>query len=77
VLCFGGVRAKALSARLPKTGQKLVIDQTPTSLRISGLPIAVPDSPTTVIAVECDAPPVVDHHLIRPEWPRYKVGVSS
>ena len=77
VVAVGGVRAKALSARLLKTGQKLVIDQTPTSLRISGLPIAVPDSPTTVIAVECDAPPVVDHHLIRPEWPRYKVGVSS
>jgi alpha-L-fucosidase len=77
VVAIGGVRVKALSARVLKTGQKLEIDQTPTSLRITGLPAEAPDTPVTVIAVECDAPPVVDHHLVRPEWPRYKIGVSS
>jgi alpha-L-fucosidase len=77
VVAIGGVRAKALSARVLKTGQKLTIEQSPTSLRITGLPLTAPDEPITVIAVECDAPPVVDHHLIRPELPRYKVGVSS
>ena len=76
VVAVGGLHVKALSARLLKTGQKLQIEQTPISLRITGLPSDSPDSPTTVIAVECDAPPVVDHHSIRPEWPRYKVGIS-
>jgi alpha-L-fucosidase len=77
VVAIGGVRVKALSARVLKTGQEIKFTQDAISLRLTGLPSAPPDDLVTVIAVECDAPPVVDHHLIRPEWKRYKVGVSS
>ena len=77
VVAVGGVQAKVLSARVLKTGQPIQFTQDKISLRLTGLPAAAPDSPTTVLAVECDAPPVVDHHSIRPLWPRYKVGVSG
>ncbi|HXE08870.1 MAG TPA: alpha-L-fucosidase [Acidobacteriaceae bacterium] len=77
VLAVGGLKAKALSARLMKTGQKVDFTQTETALRLTGLPLAAPDDLVSVIAVECDAPPVVDHHTIRPMWQRYKVGIST
>jgi alpha-L-fucosidase len=77
VVAIGGLQAKALSARVLKTGQHIQLTQDKTTLRLTGLPAAAPDDPTTVLAVECDAPPVVDHHSIRPLWPRYKVGVSG
>ena len=41
------------------------------------LPATAPDDPVTVLAVECDVAPVVDHHSIRPVWPRFKVGVTT
>jgi alpha-L-fucosidase len=77
VVSVGGVQAKALSARVLKTGQPIQFTQDKTTLRLTGLPASAPDEPTTVLAVECDAPPVVDHHSIRPLWPRYKVGITS
>jgi alpha-L-fucosidase len=77
VVAIGGVRTKVLSARVLKTGQPIHFTQDKTSLRLTGLPATPPDDLITVLAVECDAPPVVDHHLIRPEWPRYKVGIGS
>jgi len=77
VVAVGGVRAKALSARLLKTGEAVRFTQDGVSLRLTGLPEAAPDSPTTVIAIECDGPAFVDHHLIRPEWRRYGVGTVA
>jgi alpha-L-fucosidase len=77
VLAVGGLKAKALSARLLKTGQRVEFTQTETTLRLTGLPAVAPDDLVSVIAVECDAPPVVDHHTIRPMWQRYKVGVTA
>jgi len=74
VLAIGGVRAKVLSARILKTGAPVTFTQDAISLRLTGLPTTAPDSPTTVIACECDQPPTVDHHAIRPEWPRFKAG---
>jgi alpha-L-fucosidase len=76
VVAVGGVRVKALSARVLKTGEPVKLTQDAISLRLTGLPATAPDDLVTVIAVECDAPPVVDHHLIRPEWKRYSVGIS-
>ncbi len=35
-----------------------------------------PDQPATVIEVECDGEPMVDHAAMRPLWPRYKVDIS-
>ncbi|WP_255462534.1 alpha-L-fucosidase [Granulicella sp. WH15] len=77
VVSVGGVKAKALSARLLKTGEPVQFTQDDIHLCLTGLPATAPDDPVTVIEVECDRPPVVDHHLIRPMWQRYKVGISS
>jgi hypothetical protein len=45
-------------------------------VRFTGLPIVAPDQPATVIEVECDSEPVIDHGVTRALWPRYKVGIS-
>ncbi len=77
VIAIGGLKPKALSARLLKTGQKVKFTQDEFSLRLTGLPIEAPDQPATVIEVECDGEPMVDHAAMRPLWPRYKVGISG
>ncbi|MDR3750965.1 MAG: alpha-L-fucosidase [Terracidiphilus sp.] len=77
VISLGGLKAKVLSARLLKTGQSVKFTQDDQSVRFVGLPLIAPDQPATVIEVECDADPVIDHGAARSLWPRYKVGVSS
>ncbi|MHB1022246.1 MAG: alpha-L-fucosidase [Acidobacteriaceae bacterium] len=77
VVAVGGVQAKVLSAKVLKTGQKIAFTQDDISVRLTGLPMAAPDDPVTVLELECDRPPVVNHHAIRPEWKRYKVGTIS
>jgi alpha-L-fucosidase len=77
VISLGGLKAKVLSARLLKTGQSVKFTQDEQSVRFVGLPLIAPDQPATVIEVECDADPVIDHGASRNLWPRYKVGVSS
>jgi len=76
VIALGGVKPKVLSARLLKTGQKVEFTQDEFAFRMTGLPLVAPDQPATVIEVECDGEPVVNHDAMRPLWPRYKVGVS-
>jgi len=76
VIALGGVKPKVLSARLWKTGQKVDFTQDEFACRMTGLPLVAPDQPATVIEVECDGEPVVNHDAMRPLWPRYKVGVS-
>jgi alpha-L-fucosidase len=76
VIAIGGLKPKALSARLLKTGQKVEFTQDEFSLRLTGLPLQAPDQPATVIEVECDGEPVISHEANRPLWPRYKVGIS-
>jgi alpha-L-fucosidase len=76
VVAIGGLKAKALSAKLLKTGQKVDFTQDEFALRLTGLPLAPPDNPATVIQVECDSEPSVDHGAMRPLWPRLKVGIS-
>jgi alpha-L-fucosidase len=78
VVAIGGLKARALSARLLKTGEKVEFTQDDDfSLRLIGLPLAAPDQPATVIEVECDSEPIVDHEAERPFWPRYNVGIMS
>lgn len=77
VVAVGGLNAKVLSAKLLKTGQKLKFTQDEFTLRFPDLPVQAPDDPITVIACECDQPPVVNHHRIRPLWPRYGVGMPG
>jgi len=76
VVAIGGLKAKVLSARLLKTGQKVDFTQDEFCLRLTGLPLVAPDEPVTVIEVKCDAEPVIDHDANRPLWPRNKVGIS-
>jgi alpha-L-fucosidase len=76
VVAIGGLKAKAKSARLLKTGQKVDFTQDDFTLRLTGLPLQAPDQPATVIEVECETEPVIDHGAMRPLWPRYKVGIS-
>jgi alpha-L-fucosidase len=76
VVAIGGLKPKALSARLLKTGQKVEFTQDEFTFRLTGLPLVAPDQPVTVIEVDCDGEPVVDHEAERSRWPRYKAGVS-
>ena len=76
VIAVGGAQMKVKSARLLKSGQSVQFTQDDLSLRFTGLPVQAPDSPVTVLEVECDAEPVIDHNEIRPLWPRYQVGIS-
>ena len=76
VVAIGGLKAKALSARLIKTGQRIEFTQDEFTLRLTGLPLVAPDQPVTVIEVECDGEPAIDHSALRPLWPRHKVGIS-
>ncbi len=77
VVAIGGLKPKALSARLVKNGQKVEFTQDEFTLRLSGLPLVAPDEPATVIEVECDGEPAIDHSALRPLWPRHKVGISA
>ena len=76
VVAIGGLKPKVLSARVLKTGKKVEFTQDEFSFRLTGLPLVAPDTPATVIEVECDGEPMVDHGAMRPLWPRYKVGIS-
>jgi alpha-L-fucosidase len=77
VIAIGGVKAKVKSARLLKTGESVAFAQNePLSLQLKGLPEQAPDSPATVIEVECESEPVINEWEMVAEWPRYKVGIS-
>ena len=76
VVAIGGLKPKVLSARVLKTGQQVAFTQDECSFRLTGPQIVAPDQPATVIEVECDGEPVVDHAAEHPLWPRYKVGIS-
>ena len=76
VIAIGGLKTKVRSARLLKTGTSVRFVQDEFSLRLTELPLQAPDQPATVIEVECEAEPVIDHEATRPLWPRHKVGIS-
>jgi len=76
VIAIGGLKAKVKSARLIKTGESVAFTQDDFAVRFTGLPEQAPDQPATVLEVECDGNPVIDHDAKRPLWPRLKVGIS-
>jgi len=76
VIALGGLKPKVLAARLLKTGQKVEFTQDEFTLRLTGLPLNAPDQPATVIEIECDGEPTVDHDSMRPLWPRFKADIS-
>jgi alpha-L-fucosidase len=77
VVVVGGLKTKAKSVRLLKTGQTVPFAQDEFSLRITGLSSQPPDSPVTVFEVECESEPVIDHNAIRAQWPRYAAGLRG
>lgn len=75
---FLGGAAGALALRGPARAQEAGAAQTGGGPAPSPyLPEQAPDTPVTVFELTCDGPAFVDHHLIRPEWPRYGVGVPA
>lgn len=61
VVAIGGLKTKVKSARLLKTGQNIPFTQDePFSLQLKGLPVEAPDSPLSVIEVECEGDPIID-----------------
>ena len=76
VISFGGWRTKVNSVRLLVGDKPLMFTQDDLSLRITGLPATAPDQPATVIAIECDGEPAMDHQYVRKNRPRFKIGVS-
>jgi alpha-L-fucosidase len=76
VISVGGWKTKVRSARLLVGGTPLVFTQDDLSLRIVGLPATAPVQPATVITIECDGEPDMNHEYVRTHRPRFKVGVS-
>ncbi|MBS1813476.1 MAG: alpha-L-fucosidase [Acidobacteria bacterium] len=72
---IGGLQAKALSAKLLKTGAPVTFTQDAYRLHLTGLPEHAPDSPVTTIAIECDKVPTQDNIFVRKNRPRRGVGV--
>ncbi len=56
-LVFGGLRSKVKSASLLATGERLRFEQTRNRLIVRGLPADPPDSPATVLKIECASKP--------------------
>jgi alpha-L-fucosidase len=67
---IGGLQPKVTAARLFATGKKVEFEQDRFRVRFTGLPMAAPDDPVTVLAVECDAEPTQSTDQVRKERPR-------
>jgi len=76
VMAMGGLQTKVKSVRIFASGKRVAFEQDEFALRLTGLPTTAPDDPVTVIAVECDGEPIIDHLQVRKNRPRNKVGVS-
>jgi len=72
---IGGLRNRVQSARLLVSGKPLAFQQDDFRLRFTGLPVAAPDDPVTVLAIECDSEPVQDTQHVRKDRPRLNVGI--
>jgi alpha-L-fucosidase len=75
VVANGGLRAKVKAARFFASGKPVTFEQGEQYVRFTGLPIEPPDSPVTVIAIECDSVPEIDGLDVRRDRKREGVGV--
>ncbi len=75
VVAIGGLRTKVHSAQLFASGKPVTFEQGDQYVRFTGLPVAAPDNPVTVLAIECDAEPIVNHNDVRKLRQRRGVGV--
>ena len=74
-LSIGGMKTKAVSAKLYGTSTPVKFEQTDFRLRFTGLPAVPPDPIVSVIEVEFDAPPEQDNILVRQNRTRRMVGI--
>ena len=72
---IGGLKQKVLSARVLRTGQALSVTQDGFRAHITGLPNDAPDTPVTVLEIECDGAPVQDTDAVRKNKPRAGIGI--
>jgi len=72
---MGGFQTKVRSARFLVSGKPIKFEQDEFALRLTALPPQPPDDPVTVIAIECEGEPIIDHSPVRKNRPRNKVGV--
>ena len=70
---LGGLRNKVLSARFHATGQPVKFVQEEWRVKFTGMPAKAPDTPATVIALECDGEPRQDMNRVRVERKRTHV----
>lgn len=70
---IAGLKSKVRSAKLLCTGQKVKFEQDRLRVRFSGLPKKAPDSPVTVLKLECASVPTQDCMFIRTNMKRGKV----
>ena len=76
VMAIGALKAKVKSAKFLATGTQVKFEQDELGLRLLGLPEQAPDSPLTVIEIECESAPNFSHEALRDTWPRRNVGIS-
>src|SRR5262249_6253399 len=75
VLAMGGFPTKEQSARFLASCKLIKFEQDDFASRLTGLPAQPQDDPVTVIAIECEGEPIIDHLPVRKNRPRNKVGV--
>ena len=76
VMAIGALTAKVKSARFVASGTPVNFEQDELGLRLVGLPEKAPDSPLTVIEIECESVPHFSHEAMRNTWPRHSVGIG-
>jgi alpha-L-fucosidase len=76
VVAIGGLNAKVKSAKLLRTGARVGFEQYEFTVRFTCLPSDAPENPVTVLEVECDSEPAINHESIRSKWPRYSVNIE-
>ncbi len=74
-MSIGGLKGKAVSARLYRSSTAVKFDQDDFRLRITGLPAAPPDPVVSVVEVEFDGPPEQDNLEVRRNRKRHMVGI--
>jgi alpha-L-fucosidase len=74
-VAIAGLKVKALSAKVLKTGRPVAITQDEFRLHLTGLPIDAPDEPVSTIAIECDGEPRQDTEWVRRNRVRLGVGI--
>jgi alpha-L-fucosidase len=69
-VALSGLQTKVKSAHLLRSGTEVKFTQDQFQTKLTGLPVAAPDSPVTTIALECESEPLQDTDYVRKNKPR-------